>query len=55
MFPGNLLVPFSQPVTAGLATVGGTRLYVSRGAGASVPPARGGAPPEITVVERRAV
>ncbi|MGW2511686.1 metallophosphoesterase [Streptomyces scopuliridis] len=54
-FPGNLLVPLSQPVTAGLATVDGTQLYVSRGAGASAPPVRVGAPPEITVVELRAV
>lgn len=55
LFAGNLLVPFSQPVTAGLATVDGTQLYVSRGAGAFAPPVRGWAPPGITVVELRAV
>ncbi|WP_405986585.1 metallophosphoesterase [Streptomyces sp. NBC_00872] len=54
-FPGNLLVPLSQPVTAGLATIDGTQLYVSRGAGASVPPIRVGAPPDITVVELHAL
>nr|WP_237530476.1 metallophosphoesterase [Streptomyces sp. SID3212] len=53
-FPGNLLVPLSQPVTSGLATIGGTQLYVSRGAGTSPPPIRVGAPPDITVVELHA-
>ncbi|MFC8826227.1 metallophosphoesterase [Streptomyces sp. NPDC057137] len=52
-FPGNLLVPLTQPVTAGLATFGSTQLYVSRGVGASLPPIRVGAPPDITVIELR--
>ncbi|CAM5507820.1 MULTISPECIES: metallophosphoesterase [Streptomyces] len=52
-FPGNLLVPLTQPVTAGLATFGTTQLYVSRGVGASLPPIRVGAPPDITVIELR--
>ncbi|MFD8966900.1 metallophosphoesterase [Streptomyces sp. NPDC059568] len=52
-FPGNLLVPLTQPVTAGLATIDNTQLYVSRGVGASLPPIRVGAPPDITVIELR--
>ncbi|WP_326594987.1 metallophosphoesterase [Streptomyces sp. NBC_01803] len=52
-FPGNLLVPLTQPVTAGLATIDRTQLYVSRGVGASLPPIRVGAPPDITVIELR--
>ncbi|RMB83454.1 metallophosphoesterase [Streptomyces shenzhenensis] len=52
-FPGNLLVPLTQPVTAGLATFDTTQLYVSRGVGASLPPIRVGAPPDITVIELR--
>lgn len=52
-FPGNLLVPLTQPVTAGLATIDHTQLYVSRGIGASLPPIRVGAPPDITVIELR--
>ncbi|MFD7898494.1 metallophosphoesterase [Streptomyces sp. NPDC059743] len=54
-FPGNLLVPLTQPVTAGLATIDNTQLYVSRGVGASLPPIRVGAPPDITVIELRGV
>ncbi|MFE7569481.1 metallophosphoesterase [Streptomyces sp. NPDC057539] len=52
-FPGNLLVPLTQPLTAGLATIDHTQLYVSRGIGASLPPIRVGAPPDITVIELR--
>ncbi|WP_329146746.1 metallophosphoesterase [Streptomyces niveus] len=52
-FPGNLLAPLTQPVTAGLATFDTTQLYVSRGVGASLPPIRVGAPPDITVIELR--
>ncbi|MFH8462463.1 metallophosphoesterase [Streptomyces sp. NPDC017991] len=52
-FPGNLLVPLTQPVTAGLATIDHTQLYVTRGVGASLPPIRVGAPPDITVIELR--
>ncbi|MEV6419908.1 metallophosphoesterase [Streptomyces sp. NPDC051662] len=54
-FPGNLIVPLTQPVTAGLATIDRTQLYVSRGVGASLPPIRVGAPPDITVIELRRV
>ncbi|MCX4918978.1 metallophosphoesterase [Streptomyces sp. NBC_00687] len=52
-FPGNLLVPLTQPLTAGLATIDRTQLYVSRGVGASLPPIRVEAPPDITVIELR--
>ncbi|MFI8169848.1 metallophosphoesterase [Streptomyces sp. NPDC085931] len=52
-FPGNLLVPLTQPLTAGLTTIDRTQLYVSRGVGASLPPIRVGAPPDITVIELR--
>ncbi|BCJ56615.1 hypothetical protein C1I93_09520 [Micromonospora endophytica] len=52
-FPGNLLVPLTQPLTAGLDTIDHTQLYVSRGVGASLPPIRVGAPPDITVIELR--
>ncbi|MDG9679015.1 metallophosphoesterase [Micromonospora sp. DH14] len=52
-FPGNLLVPLTQPLTAGLATIDHTQLYVSHGVGASLPPIRVGAPPDITVIELR--
>ncbi|MFD5898470.1 metallophosphoesterase [Streptomyces sp. NPDC060366] len=52
-FPGNLLTPLTQPVTAGLATFDTTQLFVSRGVGASLPPIRVGAPPDITVIELR--
>jgi predicted MPP superfamily phosphohydrolase len=52
-FPGNLFVPLTQPLTAGLAIIDHTQLYVSRGVGASLPPIRVGAPPDITVIELR--
>jgi predicted MPP superfamily phosphohydrolase len=51
MVPFNLLVGLQQPVVAGLGTVGGTQVYVTRGAGFWGPPVRFGAPPDISVVE----
>ncbi|MEV6932351.1 metallophosphoesterase [Dactylosporangium sp. NPDC051485] len=51
MAPFNLLVGLQQPVVAGLGTVGGTQVYVTRGAGFWGPPVRFGAPPDISVVE----
>jgi uncharacterized protein len=54
MFPFHLLVRLDQPVRSGLATVDGTRLYVTNGAGFWGPPLRVGAPPDITLVELRA-
>ncbi|WP_199439557.1 metallophosphoesterase [Umezawaea beigongshangensis] len=53
MFPFSLAVPVQQPVVAGLATVDGTQVYVSRGAGFWGPPVRVGAPPDISVIELR--
>ncbi|GAA0917782.1 metallophosphoesterase [Nonomuraea longicatena] len=49
--PFNLAVPLQQPVVSGLATVKGTQVYVTRGAGFWGPPIRVGAPPEITLLE----
>ncbi|MFF3671111.1 metallophosphoesterase [Microtetraspora malaysiensis] len=54
MAPFNLAVPLQQPVVAGLDTVDGTQIYVTRGAGYWGPPVRVGAPPEITLIELRA-
>ncbi|NJP98320.1 metallophosphoesterase, partial [Nonomuraea sp. FMUSA5-5] len=49
--PFNLVVGLQQPVVSGLARVGGTQVYVTRGAGFWGPPVRVGAPPEITLLE----
>lgn len=54
MVPFNLVVPIQQPVVAGLGTVDGMQVYVTRGAGFWGPPVRVGAPPEITMVELHA-
>ncbi|MBX6354447.1 MAG: metallophosphoesterase [Micromonosporaceae bacterium] len=54
MFPIHLLVGLEQPVRSGLATVDGTQIYVTNGAGFWGPPLRVGAAPEITLVELRA-
>ncbi|MEV0619523.1 metallophosphoesterase [Nonomuraea sp. NPDC050404] len=54
MAPFNLVVGLQQPVVSGLATVSGTQVYVTRGAGFWGPPVRVGAPPEITMLELRA-
>ncbi|HEY0699278.1 MAG TPA: metallophosphoesterase, partial [Micromonospora sp.] len=51
MMPFNLLVGLQQPVVDGLATVDGTQVYVTSGAGFWGPPVRVGVPPEITLVE----
>ncbi len=50
MWPFHYVVRAVQPSLAGLTTVGGTQLYVTRGAGYWGPPVRVGAPPEISVV-----
>jgi predicted MPP superfamily phosphohydrolase len=47
------VVGLDQPAVAGLSRVGGTQLYVTRGAGYWGPPMRVGATPEVTVVELR--
>ncbi len=51
--PFDRVVALSQPVVAGLATVRGTQVYVTRGAGYWGPPVRVGAPPEIALIELR--
>jgi len=51
MFPFQYVVGASQPSVAGLSTVDGTQLYVTRGAGFWGPPVRVGAPPDITMIE----
>ncbi|MEU4830091.1 metallophosphoesterase [Streptosporangium sp. NPDC023615] len=53
MVPFNLIIPLQQPVVSGLGEVGGTQVYVTRGAGFWGPPVRVGAPPEITLLEVR--
>ena len=50
MWPFHYIVRAVQPSLAGLSTVEGTQLYVTRGAGFWGPPVRIGAPPDITVV-----
>src|SRR5215218_3285987 len=50
MWPFHYIVDAVQPSLAGLSTVDGTQLYVTRGAGFWGPPVRVGAPPDITVV-----
>jgi predicted MPP superfamily phosphohydrolase len=50
MWPFHYVVRAVQPSLAGLSTIDGTQLYVSRGAGFWGPPVRIGAPPDITVV-----
>jgi predicted MPP superfamily phosphohydrolase len=51
LWPGNLIAAAANPTVAGLERYGDTQLYVSRGAGAWGPPARVGAPSDITVIE----
>jgi predicted MPP superfamily phosphohydrolase len=53
MYPFHHIVALAQPAVAGLSTVDGTQLYVTRGAGYWGPPVRVGAPPDITVLELR--
>ena len=50
MWPFHYVVRAVQPSIAGLSTVDGTQLYVTRGAGFWGPPVRVGAPPDITVL-----
>jgi predicted MPP superfamily phosphohydrolase len=54
MWPFHYIVRAVQPSLAGLSTVDGTQLYVTRGAGFWGPPIRIGAPPDITVVSLEA-
>ena len=55
MAPFNLLVGLQQPVVSGYGTVDGVPVFVTNGAGFWGPPVRVGAPPQVTVVELRAV
>jgi predicted MPP superfamily phosphohydrolase len=50
MWPFHYIVRAVQPSLAGLSTVDGTQLYVTRGAGFWGPPVRVGARPDITVI-----
>lgn len=50
MWPFHYVVRAAQGTVAGRATVGGTELYVTRGAGFWGPPVRVGAPPEVTLI-----
>ncbi len=50
LYPFHHVVELAQPALAGLSTVDGTQLYVTRGAGFWGPPVRVGAPPDITVL-----
>jgi len=50
MWPFHYAVRLAQPSLAGLSTVQGTQLYVTRGAGFWGPPVRIGAPPDVTVL-----
>jgi predicted MPP superfamily phosphohydrolase len=54
LYPFDYVVKLEQPVVSGLATIDGTQVYVTNGAGFWGPPVRVGAPPEVTLVELRA-
>lgn len=51
IFPWHYLVGLDQTYIAGLASLGDTQIYVSRGTGYWGPPMRVGAPSEITLIE----
>ncbi|ASW57272.1 metallophosphoesterase [Plantactinospora sp. KBS50] len=53
VWPFDYVVRLQQPVVSGHATVDGTQLYVTNGAGFWGPPVRVGAPPQVTLVELR--
>ena len=53
MWPINYLVPLQQPMLEGMATVAGTTVVTSRGAGEWGPPVRVAAPPEVPIVTLR--
>ena len=54
LWPLTQVALIDQPVLAGLARVGPTWLYVTRGTGFWGPPVRVGSPPEITLLTLRA-
>ena len=53
LWPINYLVPLQQPMLEGKATVAGTTVVTSRGAGAWGPAVRVAAPPEVPIVTLR--
>ncbi|HEU5240580.1 MAG TPA: metallophosphoesterase, partial [Ornithinibacter sp.] len=53
MWPINHLVPLQQPMLDGTATVAGTTVVTSRGAGAWGPAIRVAAPPEVPIITLR--
>ena len=53
MWPINHLVPLQQPTLDGTATVAGTTVVTSRGAGAWGPAIRVAAPPEVPIITLR--
>ncbi|GAA3393998.1 metallophosphoesterase [Cryptosporangium minutisporangium] len=55
MWPFTYGVRLEQPVVAGRARDGDSQIYVSRGVGYWGPPVRVGAPPEISLIELRAL
>ncbi|WP_030440821.1 metallophosphoesterase [Actinoplanes subtropicus] len=55
MAPFNLVVGLQQPVVSGYGDVDGVPVFVTNGAGTWGPPVRVGAPPQVTVIELRAV
>jgi hypothetical protein len=55
MAPFNLVVRLQQPVVSGFGRVDGVPVYVTNGAGFWGPPVRVGAPPQVSVIDLRAV
>lgn len=53
LFPFDALVRLEQPMVSGLATIDGTQVYVTDGAGFWGPPMRVGADPDVTLLELR--
>jgi hypothetical protein len=51
LFPFDALVRLEQPMVSGLATIDGTQVYVTNGAGFWGPPMRVGAAPDVTLLE----
>ncbi|MCV7191744.1 metallophosphoesterase [Mycolicibacterium brumae] len=50
MWPFHYAVLSQQPALAGLSTIDGVQLYISRGAGFWGPPVRVGAPPDVSLL-----
>jgi uncharacterized protein len=53
LWPISYLVPLQQPMLEGMATVAGTTVVTSRGAGEWGPPVRVAAPPEVPIITLR--